>query len=345
MARGGGHPKLFRPWTESTAFFFLADDETQEAWGPTCSLEDLIIHPRRLNVQPLASWVSASQRERGSAPRVISLDCEMVGTTQGAELAKITLVDAATSEVLLDTFVRPEGEVVDLRTATSGVTAKDLKNAAYSFRELQTMLLSQYIFRDTVLLGHGLKNDLDVLRLSHPRLIDTGRIFDHPVGIPGTTPSLRFLAQRYLKKTIQNSLQRGHSSIEDAVTCAELYRLKMQRGVSYGSRGMSSALAWMAHHNVRVSVVDTPATLDVLRRESVARQHLITLTSAEGPQDMFFQSQQAVLRGTRDKDSSTFTWCRVATLRDAQRLEEELRPGGIVMVLGLEGSIDLRVVK
>ena len=100
----------------------------------------------------------------------VGLDCEMVGIgpdgTQSA-LARCCLVNFD-GEVIYDEFVRPPGFVTDFRTKWSGVRKKDLRQGtAISLLECQTAVAN--ILKDKVLVGHALRNDLDVLMLSHPR--------------------------------------------------------------------------------------------------------------------------------------------------------------------------------
>lgn len=75
-------------------------------------------------------------------------------------------------------------------------------------------------------------------QLIHPFVIDTSVIYQHPRG-PPFKASLKWLAQKWLKKEIQNSVAGvlsvgGHDSEEDARTCIELLNLKMQKGPGFG---------------------------------------------------------------------------------------------------------------
>ncbi|KAI9221523.1 hypothetical protein BC828DRAFT_347074 [Blastocladiella britannica] len=47
---------------------------------------------------------------------VVGLDCEMVYSTCGLELARVSLVDGADHSVLVDELVRPKGAVLDYNT-------------------------------------------------------------------------------------------------------------------------------------------------------------------------------------------------------------------------------------
>jgi DNA polymerase III epsilon subunit-like protein len=86
------------------------------------------------------------------------------------------------------------------------------------------------LLKDKLLVGHALKNDLDVLFLSHPRLQirDTSR-FRPYMRVKNKfgklrPRALRDLTQEFLGKTIQ---QGEHDSAEDARCAVFLYRLKM----------------------------------------------------------------------------------------------------------------------
>ena len=58
---------------------------------------------------------------------LFAVDCEMVETKGGVdELARVSIVSS--KGVLLDEYVLPEGEIVDYRTAYSGITPAILKN-------------------------------------------------------------------------------------------------------------------------------------------------------------------------------------------------------------------------
>ncbi len=53
--------------------------------------------------------------DEGYTPRVYSLDCEMVYTTLGLQLARITVVDMKLNSVF-ESFVKPSHTIVDYNT-------------------------------------------------------------------------------------------------------------------------------------------------------------------------------------------------------------------------------------
>ncbi|KTW27338.1 hypothetical protein T552_02321 [Pneumocystis carinii B80] len=156
--------------------------------------------------------------------RYIALDCEMVqvgpSDRKDRVLARISIVNYY-GNVILDTFVKPKERVIDYKTWINGITRSDLENAP-SFEEVQKKVSE--ILKNKILIGHAIKNDLNVLFLSHPRkdIRDTSRFKPFKAYSKGRTPSLKKLAKEILNITIQD---KTHSSVvEDAKVAMLLYR-------------------------------------------------------------------------------------------------------------------------
>lgn len=107
--------------------------------------------------------------------RMVAMDCEMVVTEAGRELARCTVVDEA-GVVLYDELVLPSAPVTDYVTQYSGITAEILADATRSLGDVHDDL-RRLLCREDVLVGHSLENDLQALRLAHGRVIDTAVIF------------------------------------------------------------------------------------------------------------------------------------------------------------------------
>ncbi|KAK9893435.1 ribonuclease H-like protein [Cystobasidium minutum MCA 4210] len=172
----------------------------------------------------------------GSRPlSIAALDCELIRTTAGMALARLTIVDEAGTKIF-DEFIRPNGMVVDLVTRWSGVTEQDLEEKArINFEKLRRDVLGKYINDNTILIGHGLENDLKALRLVHPpgRVIDTTHLYPHSKGLPYRR-ALRFLVQEHLGAFIQDGGAAGHSSLVDARAALDLVKLKARKLVENG---------------------------------------------------------------------------------------------------------------
>ncbi|NWX22258.1 AEN nuclease, partial [Aegotheles bennettii] len=160
--------------------------------------------------------------------KYVAIDCEMVGTgPQGrlSELARCSVVNYE-GDVIYDKYVQPELPIVDYRTRWSGITKQHMKNAI-PFKAAQAEILK--ILKDKIVVGHAIHNDFQALKYFHPkdRTRDTSRIpvLNQRAGVPAkASVSLKSLARHLLQKKIQVS-RKGHSSVEDAQTAMELYRL------------------------------------------------------------------------------------------------------------------------
>lgn len=156
----------------------------------------------------------------------VAMDCEMVGVGGSDErsvLARVSIVNYHGAQVY-DSFVRPKEFVTDWRTHVSGVSAKNMATAR-TFEEVHAEVSD--ILKDRVLIGHAIKNDLDVLMIGHPKkdIRDTSRFSGFRKYASGRTPSLKKLAKEVLGVEIQSG---QHSSIEDARATMLLFRRNKQ---------------------------------------------------------------------------------------------------------------------
>lgn len=157
---------------------------------------------------------------------IYAFDCEMCYTVGGLELTKITVV-GTDGRLVYDSCVKPDHEIVDYNTRFSGITAKDLskKGSIKTLRQVQNDLMG-FINADTILIGHGLENDLRALKIIHCTVVDTAVTFPHYNGLPYRR-SLKSLVSCFLKREIQGG--GGHNSFEDARACMELLLWRVRR--------------------------------------------------------------------------------------------------------------------
>jgi len=116
---------------------------------------------------------------------IFALDCEMVLSSVGQELARVTLIELQdidsvsnkiSYQVILDELVKPHRPVLDYITEFSGITAKMLDPVSTTLAQVQASLLT-ILHKEDTLIGHSLENDLLSLHMIHENVVDTSIIF------------------------------------------------------------------------------------------------------------------------------------------------------------------------
>jgi RNA exonuclease 1 len=179
---------------------------------------------------PKSAWVEAKPYNtitHGNAPQAIAIDCEMCETKDPVSgkkdhraLCRISIIDAATDEVLLDTLVKPAWPVVDYRTWINGIAEEHLENVQFTLRHAQAFMLA-LCSQETVILGHAVNNDLAALRMTHYCVADSSFLFQ-ATDSQTAAVSLKALALAVLKE----DMPKKHDSVNDARTalrCLKYY--------------------------------------------------------------------------------------------------------------------------
>ncbi|KAI9368582.1 hypothetical protein BJX61DRAFT_546402 [Aspergillus egyptiacus] len=178
---------------------------------------------------------SPSPEANPDAREAVVLDCEMVGvlpprgTHEISEVVRLSAVDFLTGETLVNTFVEPSPgqRVISWRSKVSGVTASLLEKMKRQGRtvrgwEAARGLLWEFVNSETVLVGHSLNNDLDVLGMVHTRVVDSAIVTRDAVGRDcGRFWGLKRLAKDLLEREVQTD-KSGHDCMEDAFAAREL---------------------------------------------------------------------------------------------------------------------------
>ncbi|KAK6203225.1 uncharacterized protein RJT21DRAFT_119371 [Scheffersomyces amazonensis] len=148
----------------------------------------------------------------------LGIDCEMGYTTKGFELLRVTALDFFTGEEVLDILTQVDGEVIDLNTKWSGVEA--IPPDALDFNDM-LIKLGEIMDKDTILIGHGLENDMNALRLIHNKVIDTAILYPRHSNTKRFKYSLKDLAFKYLSRNIQIG---EHDSGEDSLAAIDIVK-------------------------------------------------------------------------------------------------------------------------
>jgi DNA polymerase III epsilon subunit-like protein len=108
-----------------------------------------------------------------------ALDCEMGTAVSGdSELIRITLIDYFSNEILVDNLVDPDVPMQHLNTRYSGVSWPDLKNArrrgmCLNGKAGARRAIWRYVDAGTIIVGHGVSNDMRALRWIHAPVVDS----------------------------------------------------------------------------------------------------------------------------------------------------------------------------
>ncbi|KAF2834027.1 hypothetical protein CC86DRAFT_442293 [Ophiobolus disseminans] len=109
----------------------------------------------------------------------VALDCEMGTAASGdPELIRVTLVNYFSKTVILDNIVKPDVPMQHLNTRYSGVTWADMKNARKQGTSLKGKAgarekIWKHVGPHTLVVGHGVNNDLRSLRWIHTLVVDS----------------------------------------------------------------------------------------------------------------------------------------------------------------------------
>ncbi|NWX55079.1 REXO4 exonuclease, partial [Promerops cafer] len=159
--------------------------------------------------------------------RAVAMDCEMVGVGPKGEdsiLARVSIVNQF-GKCVYDKYVKPTEKVTDYRTAVSGIRPQNI-NTGEDFKTVQKEVAE--ILQGRILVGHALRNDLQVLLLDHPhkKIRDTQRYKPFKQRVKSSRPSLKLLCEKLLNVQVQTA---EHCSIQDAQAAMRLYTLEKKK--------------------------------------------------------------------------------------------------------------------
>jgi RNA exonuclease 1 len=107
------------------------------------------------------------------------MDCEMGTALSGdSELIRVTVIDYFSGAVLVNNMVEPDVPMSHLNTRFSGVSWADIRNAkkqgtCLAGKASARSAVWNYVGPETIVIGHGVSNDLRALRWIHTLILDS----------------------------------------------------------------------------------------------------------------------------------------------------------------------------
>ncbi|TLD39668.1 RNA exonuclease [Venturia nashicola] len=121
----------------------------------------------------------SENRKYPNACEAVAIDCEMgTGKAGDSELIRVTMIDYFTGVTLVDRLVWPDAELLHPNTRFSGVTwaqlnrARDTRTCIFGIENARNAVWD-FVGPDTIVVGHGLQNDLKSLRWIHHAVVDS----------------------------------------------------------------------------------------------------------------------------------------------------------------------------
>lgn len=193
--------------------------------GRRCRYE--FFHLSALSDSDIAQYAELPKHTDGALD-VLGVDCEMVETERGSELARLSCVDRR-GRVVVDEYFLPDAAIIDYRTETSGITAEVLSGATKRIGDVAAVL-APYADAHTILVGHSLESDLRAMKLIHTRVVDTALVYNLEIRFPFKA-SLSKLYSKYINKPLRDD-GCAHSSSDDARAAVELCEYAIENAVS-----------------------------------------------------------------------------------------------------------------
>jgi hypothetical protein len=184
---------------------------------------------------PSADFESTPSRDPAK-PRldVVALACSKIVLGNGLQdIVKIAAVDVVTCEILMNHLVctDPKAEVQDWRSTYTGFYSwKDMNHALQQgykiFKGWHSARASlwEHIDKETIIVGHNLRADLDALRMVHGRAVDMAKVAEKAAKGPlsKVQAGLESMSRDFLDKKLSSDPKFGRDMLMNTFAAREM---------------------------------------------------------------------------------------------------------------------------
>jgi hypothetical protein len=187
---------------------------------------------------------------------VIALSCNKVTLVDGRqEVVKIAAVDLVTCRILMNHLVctDPHTEVKDWRSQITGLFSwRDMDGARLAGYKVfkgwaaARSTLWKFVDKETIIVGHNLRSDLDALRMIHGRAVDIAKVVEKAAKGPLSKAALGLdsLCRKYPEVRLTSDPEYGRDCLMNAFAARQfgLWVIKNQEKLDKAARQESIAL-------------------------------------------------------------------------------------------------------
>jgi hypothetical protein len=165
---------------------------------------------------------------------VVAISCSKIVLADGRhEVVKLAAVDVLTCQILLSHLVctDPQASVKNWNRAITGLSSfhhiEDARKAGFKVLRgwsAARTALSKFIDKETIILGHNLRADLDALRLIHGRAIDVVKVIEKAAAGPLSKAQITLdsWCRDFAKVSLKADPNFGRDCLTDAFATREI---------------------------------------------------------------------------------------------------------------------------
>jgi hypothetical protein len=165
---------------------------------------------------------------------IVALACSKVALANGLEeVVKLSAIDVMTGRILMNHLVctDPKAKVRDWRSSETGLFswgdmehARTLNYKVFKGWSAARSALWKYVDKDTIVVGHNLRSDLDALRMVHGRAVDVAKVAEKAAKGPLSKAqlSLDSICRDFPSKQLKSDPEYGRDTLMNAFGIREM---------------------------------------------------------------------------------------------------------------------------